>query len=299
MKELHAATEPENDTAISIVIPAFNEEGAITEGIREVIAVMDSTSLEYELIVVDDGSQDKTAELARAEGVKVIQLPENMGYGAALKAGIAKSKYDLIVITDADGTYPAGQIPVLVAQMEGYDMVVGARIGENVAIPLMRRPAKWVLGKLAGYLAGRPIPDLNSGLRVMRKDLIRRFIHLLPQGFSFTTTITLSALCSGSLVKYSAIDYHARIGQSKIRPGHAFEFLLLILRTIVYFNPLKIFLPLGGLFFVIGIVKIVYDVYMGNLSESALLGIFGAAGLWSLGMLSDQISKGAMRPRDL
>ena len=298
MKDLHAA-EPKNDSAISIVIPAYNEEGAITEGIREVIAVMDNSSIEYELIVVDDGSQDNTAELARAEGVKVIRLPENMGYGAALKAGIAKSKYDLIVITDADGTYPASQIPVLVAQMEGYDMVVGARTSNNVAIPLMRRPAKWVLGKLAGYLAGRPIPDLNSGLRVMRKDLIRRFLHLLPQGFSFTTTITLSALCSGSLVKYSEIDYHARIGQSKIRPAHAFEFLLLILRTIVYFNPLKIFLPIGGFFFLIGISKIVYDVYIGNLSESALLGVFGAAGFWSLGMLSDQISKSSMRPMDI
>ena len=217
--------------------------------------------------------QDNTAELAGAEGVKVIRLPENMGYGAALKAGIAKSKYDLIVITDADGTYPANQIPVLVAQMEGYDMVVGARTSDNVAIPLMRRPAKWVLGKLAGYLAGRPIPDLNSGLRVMRKDLIRRFLHLLPQGFSFTTTITLSALCSGSLVKYSEIDYHARIGQSKIRPFHAFEFLLLIVRTIVYFNPLKIFLPLGGFFFLIGISRIIKCLYRQSLGISAVGGI--------------------------
>ena len=283
---------------ISIIIPAYNEEGAITEGIREVVAVMEKTDITYELIVVDDGSADRTAELARAEeGVRVIQKPENQGYGAALKSGIAKAKYDIIVITDADGTYPADQIPVLCEQLvEGYDMVVGARVGSNVAIPMVRKPAKWFLGKLASYLAGRPIPDLNSGLRVMRKSLIMRFIHLLPQGFSFTTTITLSALCSGSLVKYSKIDYLARIGQSKIRPGHAFDFLLLIVRTIVYFHPLKIFLPLGGVFFVGGLGKFIYDIYIGNLSESTLLGIFGAAGLWSVGLLSDQISKVAMRP---
>lgn len=284
---------------ISIVIPAYNEEGAIVDGIREVVAVMKESGMEYELLIVDDGSEDKTAELARSQDVPVIQLPENKGYGAALKAGIAKSKYDIIVITDADGTYPASEIPNLVSQLDGYDMVVGARIGANVAIPMVRRPAKWVLGKLAGYLAGRPIPDLNSGLRVMRKDLIKRFIHLLPQGFSFTTTITLSALCSGSSVRYSKIDYHARVGQSKIRPGHAFDFLLLILRTIVYFHPLKIFLPVGGIFFVGGIGKFIYDIYLGNLSESALLGIFGAAGLWSVGLLSDQISKVAMRPNNL
>lgn len=284
--------------AISIVIPAFNEEGAITNGIREVVEVMGATDIEYELIVVDDGSTDKTAELARAEGVQVIQQPENQGYGAALKAGIAISKHDVIVITDADGTYPADQIPVLLAQLAGYDMVVGARVGANVSIPMVRKPAKWFLGKLAGYLAGRPIPDLNSGLRVMRKSLIKRFVHLLPQGFSFTTTITLSALCSGSLVKYSKIDYHARIGQSKIRPGHAFDFLLLIVRTIVYFHPLKIFLPMGALFFAGGMGKFIYDIYVGNLSESALLGIFGAAGLWSVGLLSDQISKVAMRPNN-
>lgn len=291
--------EEKSEDGVSIVIPAFNEEGAIVRGIHEVREIMDTSGKNYELIIVDDGSQDRTAELAIAEGANVIELPENMGYGAALKAGIAKSLYDVIVITDADGTYPADQIPELIDQLEGYEMVVGARIGANVAIPMVRRPAKWVLGKLAGYLAGRPIPDLNSGLRVMRKGLIRRFVHLLPQGFSFTTTITLSALCSGCSVKYSKIDYLTRVGQSKIRPGHAFDFLLLILRTIVYFHPLKIFLPAGGLFFIGGTVKLAYDIHLGNLSESALLGFFGAAGLWAVGLLSDQISKVAMRPNNL
>ena len=282
--------------SVSVVIPAFNEEGAIEAGVRGVLTVMESSGIEFELIVVDDGSSDRTRELAEAAGARVLSLPENGGYGAALKAGIARSKHEIIVITDADGTYPAESIPVLLAELGEYDMVVGARVGESVAMPIARRPAKWFLRVLAGYLAGREIPDLNSGLRVMRKSLIKRFEHLLPSGFSFTTTITLAALCSGSLVRYSPIDYHPRIGKSKIRPTHAFEFLLLILRTIVYFNPLKVFLPVGGVFFLGGLAKFVYDVYIGNFSESALLGFLGAAILWAVGLLSDQLSRIGLRP---
>jgi glycosyltransferase involved in cell wall biosynthesis len=284
---------------VSVVIPAYNEEGAISDTIKEVRSVMDASKFEYELLIVDDGSQDRTVELATAEGATVIAQPENRGYGASLKTGIRRSKYDVIVITDADATYPSERIPELIDALEGYDMVVGARVGENVAIPLIRRPAKWVLGKIASYLAGRSIPDLNSGLRVMRKPLVKRFAHLLPSGFSFTTTITLASLCSGSLVKYIPIDYHARVGESKIKASHAFDFLLLIIRTIVYFNPLKIFLPAGAVFFLGGMAKFAYDVSKDNLSESALLGLFGAAGLWSVGLLSDQISKMAMRSDDI
>ncbi len=284
---------------VSIVIPAFNEEGAIEDSVREVLAVMESTGRDFELVVVDDGSADRTGELAERAGARVITMPENQGYGAALKAGINRTHHDVVVITDADGTYPAESIPVLIGELGEYDMVVGARVGENVAIPLARRPAKWFLRVLASYLAGRQIPDLNSGLRVMRRSLIKRFEHLLPSGFSFTTTITLASLCSGSLVRYSPIDYHERIGESKIRPTHAIEFLLLILRTIVYFNPLKVFIPLGAVFFVGGSGKLVYDVYIGNLSESALIGLLGAAILWAVGLLSDQISRIGLRPGGL
>jgi glycosyltransferase involved in cell wall biosynthesis len=277
------------------VIPAYDEEQAIAATIREVRAVMEASGRAYELIVVDDGSRDRTRERAEAEGVTVIAQPENRGYGAALKAGIRRARFDTILITDADGTYPCEAIPRLLDEMGDYDMIVGARIGESVAIPLARRPAKWFLGVLASYLAGRKIPDLNSGLRAMRKELVLRFEHLLPAGFSFTTTITLASLCSGALVKYLPIDYHARIGESKIRPGHAFDFLVLIVRTIVYFNPLKVFLPLGGVFFAGGLAKFVYDLFLGNFSETALLGFVGAAILWAVGLLSDQIARVSQR----
>lgn len=280
---------------VSVVIPAFNEELGIASSVREVRAALDAAKVDYELIVVDDGSQDRTAALAAAEGANVVSLPENRGYGAALKVGIRRAHHATIVITDADGTYPAEAIPGLLADIADYDMVVGERTGSEVSIQTARGPARWFLRRLASYLAGRPIPDLNSGLRVMRKDLVHRFEHLLPEGFSFTTTITLAALCSGALVRYRPIDYHPRLGDSKIRPTHAIDFLLLIVRTIVFFSPLKVFLPLGGLFFVLGFAKFVYDLFIGNFSETALLGFLGAAILWAVGLLSDQIARVGLR----
>ncbi len=282
---------------ISIVIPAFNEEAGIIKSLKEVKDALKSVPYEYEIIVVDDGSEDKTAELICAEeGVELIQSPENRGYGASLKTGIRAAAFDIIVITDADGTYPAYSIPQLVDCLEHYDMVVGSRTGDEVNIPTIRKPAKWFLTKLASYLAERHIPDLNSGLRVMRRSLVQRFEHILPSGFSFTTTISLASLCTGCLVAYVPINYYARMGTSKIRPTHAFDFLLLIIRTTVYFNPLKIFLPLGAIFFIGGFTKFIYDIYIGNLSETALLGFLGAALLWAVGLISDQISRVNLRP---
>jgi glycosyltransferase involved in cell wall biosynthesis len=290
------ASEPlPRDRGVSVVIPAFNEQGAVGAAVADVKAVLASCDADWEIIVVDDGSTDATAERAERAGARLISLPENRGYGAALKTGIANARHDRIVITDADGTYPADVLPELLAHADSYDMVVGARMGENVAIPLLRRPAKWLLGRLASYLAGRSIPDLNSGLRVIDRALVERFAHVLPSGFSFTTTITLAALCNDRLVFYHPIEYYERVGESKIRPTHAAEFLLLVLRTTVYFNPLKVFLPLGAIFFLGGFAKFVYDLVIGNLSETALLGFLGAALLWAVGLLSDQIARVGLR----
>jgi glycosyltransferase involved in cell wall biosynthesis len=278
----------------TVVIPAFNEEGGIQpviHSLREALA-----GYEYQLLVVDDGSEDQTAQLAREAGAEVLSQPVNRGYGASLKFGIRNASYDRIVIIDADGTYPVSAIPELVAGLDDYEMVVGARIGANTNIPLVRRPAKWFLQRLASYLAGFRIPDLNSGLRAMRRDLVSRYTHLLPSGFSFTTTITLAALCRDHLVKYETIDYHARVGKSKIRPYHAFEFMILILRTIVYFNPLKVFMPIGAVLIFTGLMKTVYDIWIGDLSESAIFAFLAGGLVWVVGLLSDQISRMGMRP---
>ena len=174
-------------------------------------------------------------------------------------------------------------------------MVVGARTGQTVRVPLARRPAKAFLRWLASYLSGRELPDINSGLRLMRKSLVLKYEHLLPAGFSFTTTITLAATCNGHAVEYLPIDYHARLGESKIRPRHAYDFTLLIFRTIVYFNPLKVFIPLGAFLAAAGMAKFAYDVYKDNLSESAVLALLGALIVWAVGLLADQSARLGMR----
>ncbi|GAX60445.1 glycosyltransferases [Candidatus Scalindua japonica] len=289
-----------NNVEVSIVIPAYNEEDVIADQIKDVHKVMEQTEWIYEVIVVNDGSTDGTAKQVMEQNAKLCNLPHNLGYGAALKTGIKEARSEYIVIIDADGTYPTTAIPVLLEKAHEYDMVVGARTGKDVNIPFVRKPAKWFLNFLANYLSGKHIPDLNSGLRVFRKSLIENFINILPSGFSFTTTITLAMSCNDYQVYYHSIDYYQRVGKSKIMPIHAYYFLLLIIRTIVYFNPLKVFLPLGGIFFITGIVKFIYDVIQWHLSESLLLGMLcmlSAGTIWSIGLLADLISKVGLSPR--
>ncbi|MEO8634299.1 MAG: glycosyltransferase family 2 protein [Gemmatimonadales bacterium] len=281
--------------AVSVVIPAYNEGAHVASQVRDVERVLKTTDWRYEIIVVDDGSKDDTALQADTTGARVLRRVRNRGYGAGLKLGIRHAQYGYILITDADGTYPVEAIPAMLASAERHAMVVGARTGTTVHIPLIRRPAKAFIRWLASYLSGQHIPDINSGLRLMRRDLIERYEHLLPDGFSFTTTITLASICNGYAVQYQSIDYHARLGESKIRARHAYDFTLLVLRVIVYFNPLKIFIPLGAFLATIGLTKLVYDIWKDNLSETTLLGLLGAMLVWSVGMLADQNARTAVR----
>jgi len=234
---------------LSIIVPAYNEVegiGPVLSGIR---TTMDDSGIEYEILVVDDGSQDGTAAVAEVAGFRVLRHPQNRGYGAALKTGIRHAAYDLIAITDADGTYPNERIPALyaLAVVGEYDMVVGARTGEGVHIPLVRRPAKWVLNRLADHLARAHIPDVNSGLRVFRRDLAKEFRRYLPSTFSFTTTLTLALLTNEYRVCYEPISYHKRTGKSKINPiKDTLNFTGLIVRTAMYFAPLRVLLPISG-----------------------------------------------------
>jgi glycosyltransferase involved in cell wall biosynthesis len=283
------------DHALSVVIPAYNEAGHVASQVHDVRAVMERTGWRFEIIVVDDGSTDGTASSAAAAGVRVIRHTKNRGYGAALQQGVAAAQFEWILIIDADGTYPSESIPELLARADRNAMVVGARIGRSVTIPTLRKPAKWFLGWLASYLAGRHLPDLNSGMRLMRKSLIERYKYLLPSGFSFTTSITLAAVCNDHPVEYVPIDYHARLGESKIRPRHAYDFALLILRTIVFFNPLKVFLPAGALLALSGLAKFIYDVFKQNLSESAIFAFLAALIIWAVGLLADQNARVAAR----
>lgn len=276
--------------ALTIVVPAYNETGGIAPTLEQLKAAV--SGLDCEILVVDDGSHDDTAAQAEASGVRVLRHDANRGYGASLKTGIRNARADVICITDADGTYPNDRIPELFQLMERYDMVIGARTGANVAIPLVRRPAKWCLNQLANLMAGTKIPDLNSGLRLFRKSVAEKYMRFLPSGFSFTTTITMAMLNDDYLVKYVPIDYYHREGQSKIRPiRDTSNFVMLILRVTMYFKPLKIFLPVALVMFLASAVAFATDVGQASgLSDKTVILSLATGMVFLVGLLADAVA---------
>jgi glycosyltransferase involved in cell wall biosynthesis len=276
---------------ISIVIPAYNEELGVESVIGELRDTIDRNGIGGEIIVVDDGSRDRTAEIAAAAGARVLRHRSNRGYGAALKSGISAARNDLIVIIDADGTYPSGEIPEMLTALRTADMVVAARIGAKVNIPLVRRPAKWVLNRLANYMTNSKIPDLNSGLRAFRRHVAMQYFSILPDQFSFTTTITLAMHCDKYAVVYLPIDYRARRGKSKIVPWDAGSFAILVLRTAMLFRPLRVFMPVVFFCLLYGVVKMSIDMVRDpNISASALLAFVSALIILLIGMLGDAMA---------
>jgi glycosyltransferase involved in cell wall biosynthesis len=304
------ATEPAIDPqpkaaaardGVTLVVPTYNEERGI-EGVVERLAALD-LGRPLELLVVDDGSRDGTARklealVGRVPPLRVLRHEENRGYGAALKTGFAAARHAVVVITDADGTYPEDRIQELLRCIDdGAEMAVGARTGKDVHIPLVRRPAKAFLKWLASFLSGRRIPDLNSGLRAMRRDLVLGYRAILPDGFSFTTTITLAALTNAHRVDWVSIDYAQRQGRSKIRPlRDTLGFATLIVRTVLYFNPLKVFGPLAALLGLVFVAFLAHDLFIErppNLGDKTVLMFVAAVQVLSIGLLADLIEKRA------
>ncbi len=282
---------------ISIVVPCHNEEHSIVKTIKDLISVLSRMDLKFEIIVVNDASTDMSAEFLKnfQDPIRVITNEIQLGYGGTLKRGIPQSKYDMVLIIDADGTYPCESIPELFkVTVEGnYDMVVGARTKENAQIPKIRRLGKWVISRLANYLCERRIPDLNSGFRIMKKEIIEKYLHILPNGFSFTTTITLAMITNNYSVSYVPINYHKREGKSKIRPiKDTLNFILLIIRTIMYFYPLKIFLPMSLLMFLVGLSLLVVRIFVARiLISTTIISLVAGFTILSLGLLADLIDK--------
>ena len=278
--------------AISVVIPAYNEAQSVSDTLSELGTMLMQNNIEAEIIIVDDGSSDNTAELALQAGARVLRHHSNRGYGASLKTGILAATHDIIAMTDADGTYPFRYIPEMLEKLADADMVVGARVGKNVHIPWVRRPAKWVLNKLANYVAGQQIPDINSGLRVFRKETIIHYFTILPNQFSWTTTITLALLCDDYAIKYIPIDYRQRTGKSKIVPWDAGTFTVLILRIAILFRPLRVFLPLVFVCFTYAMVKMVIDLAIvgdRNISASAIMMFNSGLVILLMGMVADAL----------
>jgi glycosyltransferase involved in cell wall biosynthesis len=280
---------------ISIVIPTFNEEEAIGEDIETTLATMKATDYEWELIVVNDGSTDRTREIVEGyPEVRLVNHPYNLGGGACRNTGIMHAKGEIIAVADGDGTYPLTEFPRLIEALEGYDMVVGARIKEAGTMKILRIPAKWGIRKLAGFMTGHKIPDLNSGMRAFRKDVYMKYKHLLPPGHSWVSTITLSMLSDSHTVNFMPIDYFPRKGKSSFHPlKDTFNYIMLIFRTVTWFNPLRIFLPLAFLLLLGGGAKFVADVirYDWHITISTVVLLLSSLQIFTLGLLADLISK--------
>ncbi len=280
---------------ITIVIPAYNVEKSIGETLEGLRAWRDRA----EIIVVDDGSTDCTGDVARALGMRVIRHMHNKGYGAALKTGIRAAVGDIIVMMDSDGEHNAGQIGMLLDAFDDNDMVVGAR-GKGSNAPLLRRPGKWILGKVANYLAQTQIPDLNSGLRAFRKDVALRFLHILPNGFSFTTTLTLALFKEGYNTAYVPITTRPRIGTSTVNPiRDGFNTIMLIIRIIALFDPIKVFLPTSLALFLVGLVYWVASMVFRwharidpfvHIPTGAMIMLVSSVIVFMFGILADQVS---------
>ncbi len=279
--------------ALTIIIPAFNEEKALSDAI---IALNNFSKIyNWNIIVVNDGSNDNTKNIVPAiRDVILINHPYNKGYGASLKTGIQNAKTGLIAFFDADGQHRPEDLIALYENFGDYDMLVGQR-GKDSHQEWVRKPGKWVLSKVANFLTGRKIPDLNSGLRIMKKDVIKQMLHLLPDGFSFSTTSTIAFMNMGYNVGYHPIIVEKRIGKSTVKQlKHGSSTLMLILRLIVLFNPLKVFIPVAFSLIVLGIIyELIYGILMipgVKLLPGALLLMLSGLLIFFFGLLADQIS---------
>lgn len=276
--------------AVSIIIPAYNEE----QGLRGVLDELRAWQVGgAEIVVVDDGSTDQTGPLAEQAGARVIRHHHNKGYGAALKAGIRAAQREIAVTFDADGQFDPQDIARVVAGLDDADMVVGVR-PRGAGSPSLRKPGKWLLKQTANYLAQTEIPDLNCGFRAVRVETARRFLNLLPNGFSFTTTLTLALFKEGYNVAYVPIAVRPRTtGQSRVRVSDGLNTVLLIIRTVALFDPLKVFLPASVLLFLLGIVYWLADsLALGrpNIPSGAVVVLVSAVIVFMFGILADQVS---------
>ena len=274
-------------SATSVILPAYNEEG----GIGRVVEGLAAAARWREILVVDDGSSDATAERARAAGARVIRHPYNKGNGAAVKTGLRHVSGEFVLIVDADGQHRAPLAPRLVERLGDYDLVVGARSPASQA-NLGRRVGNRLLASFASYLSGQRIADLTSGFRAARRECLLEFIHLLPNGFSTPTTTTLAFIRAGYNVAFEAAEANERVGTSKIRlTRDGIKFFLILLRVITIFSPLRVFMPVSAFAVLIGGGYAVWTTAtQTHITNSSVLLLSVGVIIFLLGLLSEQIS---------
>lgn len=283
---------------LTLIIPVYNEAGAVADTAARIARMRKKLHPDTEVIFVNDGSTDGSARILDEQcadhGFTLLQHHKNRGYGASLKTGIRAARHNVIAITDADGTYPLEKIPALSAPVlaDEADMVVGTRRVAHQ--PMLRQPPKYILRKLAEYLTGEHIPDMNSGLRVFLREDALRHATLLPDGFSFTTTITMALLTEGRRVLFSPIRYEARVGSSKIKPiRDTANFAMLICRTALTFNPMKVFGPAGLFLIGMGILFLVARIFVDEAFGVAttITLLVGGFQMLAIGLLADLVNR--------
>src|SRR5688572_21725865 len=274
-------------SSVSIVIPALNEEDAI----GAVVSSLRAEGAWREILVVDDGSRDETGERAARAGAEVVRHPYTKGNGAAVKTGIRRAQGEFVLILDADGQHSPSDARRLVQRLGEYDLVIGARSAETQA-SVGRRLGNQLLNRLASHLTGRVVPDLTSGFRGARREHLREFLHMLPNGFSTPTTTTLAFIKAGYNVTFEPVDARTRVGQSKIRFARdGARFFLILLKVITIFSPLRVFAPISVASLLLGVVYGVVNFAMyGRIPNGAVILILFAVMVFLVGLISEQIS---------
>jgi polyisoprenyl-phosphate glycosyltransferase len=291
---MSASRDATDDLDVSVVLPCYNERDHVELEVKRIRAALEAAGLSHELLCIDDGSTDGTREvLQELDGIRAILLPRNQGSGTARRIGTQQARGAVVVWTDADMTYPNERIPELVAQLDDtWDQVVGARRTEAGTYKLARVPAKWAIRKLACYLTNTDIPDLNSGLRAFKRSVAEPYLRLLPAGFSCVTTITLAFLSNGHPVKYVPVDYARRAGRSKFHPlKDAYNYLLQVLRMVMYFNPLRVLMPVALTLLAATFVKATVDlvVHHWHVAGSTILVGLAAFNIMAIALLADLV----------
>ena len=274
---------------LSVIVPVYNEEQSIEQVISSIKNELGKHNFEYEVLVVNDGSTDRSRNILESiGGISLINHPYNKGYGASLKTGAKNANFEWLLFFDGDGQHMPEYIPELLKYAGQYDMVVGARKGYKG--PWTRQPGKKFLSWIANYLVDFKIPDLNSGLRIVKKDAFWRFAHLYPDGFSLSTTITLSFIKGGFNVRYVPISINKRGGTSMVKPRDAFLTLMLIIRMITLFSPLKFFIPITFFFFFLVIISVSYDFIRANLTDTSVVLFISTILFFFLGIILDMVA---------
>jgi len=278
---------------VSVVLPVFNEIEHLDDELDRISNAMEASPYSYEIIVVDDASTDGSTErLKEIPWIRLIAFRANRGAGAARKIGTEAARGEIVLWTDVDMSYPNNNLPELVAELEGYDQVVGARTTEEGSHKAARVPAKWFIRRLAEWLSNTRIPDLNSGYRAFRKEVADQFMHMLPNGFSHVTTMTMAFLANGYSVGYFDIPYTKRSGVSKFRfIADTRLYLQQVTRMVMMWNPLRVLMPFATVLFLIGVAKIVFDLFDKSfrIGTNTLLVMVAAGMIFVVALLADLV----------